>query len=170
MDWKRLSIFGSGSVPIVVTARVSKSISPTEVAHLLEQNGAILTHCDDQSGAVVVDLPVGRFVGIGYPRRLTLSCRITVEATSTREAIVSSECDAAPLRASKRRLFYFLSLAFGSIGVSHMLTNGWDIGTMVFMGLPWPAVEADFFYDRWRLLQNMQRCLRQLGAEHYSVR
>ena len=154
MSWKKWSIFGSGSVPVIITTRALKSVPVPEVSRVLEECGAILRHQPNESGSFVCELPVRRFVGFGYPRALTLPCEVVIQASSGHDVVVSAACDAARLRVSKQRLFYFWSILFGVIGVIHMLNNGWDVGTAVFMALPWPAVEANFLYDRWRLSDN----------------
>ncbi len=75
------------------------------------------------------------------------------------------ECDVAGLRKSKRRLFYFFSILFVAVSVPHLTTTGWDVGTALLLFSPWPAVEGNFLYDRWRLRWKIQRVLDQLGLQ-----
>ena len=171
MSWKECSIFGSSSVPVVVTTRSSKPLSLAGVSRVLEEAGAIVNRRSDESGGLSCELPAGRFVGFGYVRSLTLPCQVTIQLGSKSDVVVvTAECDAARLRRSKRRLFYFWSVFFGLIGVVRMMSNGWDVATAVFMGLPWPAVEANFLYDRWRLREKMRRSLVRMGEEYLLTR
>ncbi len=170
MSWRDWSIFGSSSVPVVVTARSSRPLSLEEVTRAFEESGAIVIRRSDEVGGISCELPVGRFVGFGYARSLTLPCHVAIRPDSNRDVVVTAECDAAKLRGSKRRLFYLWALFFGLLGVVYMMNNGWDVGTAVFMGLPWPAVEANFLYDRWRLREKVRRSLVRKGEEHLLIR
>jgi len=160
MGWPGWSIFGSKPVLVTVTARFGPMVpSVPEVFQAFEEWGAVLRP-DGRPGGVSCDLPVKRFVGFGYGRSLTLPCRIEVQ----HDSLLAAECDATRLRTSKRKLFYLWSIFFVLMSVPHLMRDGWDVWTALFVFLPWPAVEGNFLYDRWRLRERLRKCLVRLSA------
>lgn len=128
-----------------------------EVSQAFEEQGAVVRR-DERSDRFTCDLPVRRFVGFGYQRGLTLPCDIQIRHEGA-ETALTAWCDATGLRRSKRRLFYFWSIFFVLMSVPHLMRNGWDVWTALFMLSPWPAVEGNFLYDRSRLREKTRKSL-----------
>jgi hypothetical protein len=145
---------------VAVTARPTEpALSVALVSQVLEGAGAAVRHTENTS--VSCELPVQQFIGFGYGRRLTLPCRVEINADSKEHARLIIECDVAGLRKNKRTLFYLWSIFFVAVSVPHLTTSGWDIRTALLLFSPWPAVEGNFLYDRWRLRWKIQRILGQ---------
>ena len=165
INWPGCSIFGSGPLIVAVVARSTEPPpSVAVVSRALEAAGATVRNTENSG--VSCELPVHRFVGFGYGARLTLPCRVEIDSASKERARLTIECDVAGLRKSKRTLFYLWSIFFVVVSVPHLTTSGWDVSTALFLFSPWPAVEGNFLYDRWRLRWKIQRVLGQhLGLE-----
>jgi len=158
INWPGWSIFGSGPLIVAVAGRSTEpAASVAVVSKALEAVGATVRQ--GERSRVSCELPVHRFVGFGYGTRLSLPCRIGIDSGSKEGGQLIIECDVAGLRKSKRRLFYFFSILFVAASVPHLTTSGWDVGTAILLFSPWPAVEGNFLYDRWRLRSKIQRVL-----------
>lgn len=160
----RWSIFASDSLPVTITVQSQlSSLSATDVSRALERAGATVEEDHGGRESFSCRLPAHRFVGFGYARRFELRCRVEVKSNSTGETHVALTYDAALLRRSKLRLFYFWSICFALLAIPNVIRNGWDPGTALFLFAPWPAVEAHFVYDRWRLRENVVKSLRPVS-------
>ena len=163
LKWPRWSIFGSDPLPVAVARRLTDApVAVAAILQTLKEAGATVQRVDKTSFSGA--LPVRKFVGFGYRRRLTIACHAEIQQGSNGGTELTIECDAAALRKSKRALFYLWSVFFVAVSVPRIMTNGWDLGIALFLFSPWPAVEGNFLYDRWRLRWKLQRVLDRLSG------
>lgn len=155
------SIFGRA--PLVVGIRTAlEAFSLGRAMDAFVECGA-LAEQRDVSGFNCA-LPVRKFVGLGYSRRLSVPCVVEIRREATRHELnVAAVVDLEGIRRAKRFLFYFLSV-FAFVLVIPQLMQEWDITAFIFLFAPWPIAEISFFVDRGRLQARLERILTSVRA------
>lgn len=160
------SIFGREPALFSFSCRVEPEASAIDrAARMFAKSGAILGRRNSTSFNCLV--PSRKFLGITYGRRATIPCRVEIDTEAQwpkPNTIVT--CDLDSIRNTKRLHFYALSLLFFLIVFGRFLMGEWTATTWLFLSIPWPLVEINFFADRHRLRTKLLRLLKSASSSN----